>query len=132
MVFIVPSWAGVMTTNVVKIVALLWISDAISSSASKLEKSVSILLNAEPCIDIPKPSDPVSAFVFPQGGSVPVAASDTHLRNPLYVGAASISTAPTSAAAPAIVRLQKAKVRIKLTAATLIQIIIGSIMLSLM
>lgn len=50
MVFIVPSWAGVMVTNVTKIVAALYISDAVCRTSSELERAVGLLLDAEPCV----------------------------------------------------------------------------------
>ena len=63
MVFIVPSWAGVMVTNVVKIIATLYVSDAICRTSSVLERSLALLSNAEPCIDAP--SATVSALSLP-------------------------------------------------------------------
>ena len=101
MVFIVPSWAGVMVTNITKIVATLWISDAVCSSASELEKSVSLLLDSEPCVEVPKPFDPVNGLVSPRGGAVSVASSATHMRSPLR---RATSIVPMSAP-PAKVRL---------------------------
>lgn len=104
MVFVVPSWAGVMVTNLVKVAVTLYVTDSVSRSSSDLETSVSLLLDAEPCINVPL--QPAATDSLPlqtsSGGAVPVAASTTRFRNPLIsprirqLASASMAMAPSA------------------------------------
>lgn len=85
MVFIVPFWAGVMVTNIVKLAASLYASDAIRRSSSELLRSVSLLLEAEPVDGAPSaPSLPrAGARTNPRSGAAPISPGEVYHDNPL-------------------------------------------------